>query len=141
MSPLLVAQIFSLIYLILGISLFTSKKDWIAAIDELVNQKYGVLLFSLAALPFMIVLVLVHNIWAWTPTVLITIAGWLGLIKHVTYLWNPHLPQNFMPGLLNRMNSWIKYQAIVVTIIGLVLVYFTFFNISDIYFVDMMSDQ
>lgn len=134
MSPLLVAQIYSIMLFILGISLLASKDNWKAAIEELINQKYGVLLFSLGVIPYMLVIVLVHSLWAWTPTVLITFAGWTGLLKHVIFLINPHFPKHIMPGILTHYGVWSKVQGLVITILGALMIYYTFIDISPLYF-------
>lgn len=134
MSPLLIAQIYALMLFFIGLSLLSAKKDWLAAVKELLNKRYGVLLYSFACLPFMIAVVLVHNIWAWTPTVIITAFGWLGMIKCVVYLINPHFPKNYLPGLLSIANSLLRYEGIVLTVLGAGMIYFTFVKIDPLYF-------
>jgi len=118
----------------MGESLPISRKAWIAYLSKLKEQKYRVLIFSLVALSFALWIVNTHQIWAWTPVAFISLVGWMMLLKYGLSLLFPTLwPSKFFPTTKKGMEKYLKISGIIVTIIGVILVYYTYFEVADVY--------
>jgi uncharacterized protein YjeT (DUF2065 family) len=102
----------------------------------LINQKYLKRLFAEAeddknlfcwgtiAFVIGISIVLAHNIWVKNWQVIITIFGWLSLIKGLSLLFLPEYAKNWVKKMESQ--QWLQYALIVMLLIGLVITYFGF---------------
>lgn len=124
---LLVAQIYSAILLISGVSLIVRTKEWMAYVEEIKQRESGLLLIGLMILPFGLFMVLTHSIWAWSPVVIVTIMGWILFIDAILLLLFPQLYRmlNFSEGFLYKA---CMIKGIVLALIGGYLSYYLFFG-------------
>lgn len=88
-----VAIITSALLLILGCSLLFATRGWVALIAEYDENPHRLLIPGLAVTVFGLVVVFNHNIWTGGWVVIVTAAGWLILIKGLTFLLGPGLVQ------------------------------------------------
>ena len=69
-------------------------------------------------------MVLAHNVWVRNWQVIITILGWLALIKGAAHLFMPELFRKWTKKLENA--SFLQYALVIGVIFGLVITYFGF---------------
>ena len=71
------------------------------------------------------VILITHNVWVWNWTVIITLFGWLGLLKGFMLL--------VFPKSVRIFESWFKSKNMLIAmgfgslVLGLVITYFGFF--------------
>lgn len=132
--PLLTAKVYAVFAFLLGLSLVIRSNVWSSFVFDLRSQRYGFLAIALVALPFALLIVNTHQIWAWTPTVLVTLAGWCMLIKHTIYLLFPHWwPSALRPSTEAGLEKLYKISGYFMIIIGAILIYYTYIKVSPIY--------
>ncbi|MDQ5957913.1 MAG: hypothetical protein QG665_248 [Patescibacteria group bacterium] len=106
------------IYLILiGLICVTRRKMMMAAVAEMMSNKAIIYLVGILELLAGIGLVLVHNIWAYDPIVIVTLVGWLMLIEAIAYLV---LPYRIVYKLVRRFNTkkWYIGGGLVSIVLG-----------------------
>lgn len=132
---LLAAQIYSVFLLILGISHIVRPREWTDFIKAFKGNSFIGLTFAMIALPFGAFMVLTHQIWAYTPTVFITIAAWSLFIKAIIYMLFPGWwPKKLIPSTIKGLNKMNKMWGYIITLIAGIMIYYTFIQPSDVYF-------
>ena len=100
------ARIFALVYITVGVGMFLNPKYYQKMIDS-VMKEHGLLYFGgVFALVFGFILVSSHNIWEKNWTVLITIIGWIALLKGFLLLLFPTVMTTLTKKWLKGKNAW-----------------------------------
>lgn len=88
-----VAIITSALLLVLGCSMLFATRAWLALLDEYDENPHRMLIPGLATAVFGLIVVFNHNIWVRGWLVVVTVAGWLFLVKGLTFLLGPRIVQ------------------------------------------------
>lgn len=129
---LIVARVFALVMMTLGLSYLVSGRHWLNFVNELKGLKSGALKVGAVMLPLSFFLVIAHPIWE-TPAVIITILAWLMLLKSVCMLFFPRFRLDYILTSDEKTIMLLKIGGIIVLVLSLIMIYFTFFNIPDVY--------
>ncbi|MGD2278557.1 MAG: hypothetical protein PVH45_00500 [Candidatus Omnitrophota bacterium] len=126
-ASLFIARIFGL-YMVIIASVMLARPGHMKRFIEEFSRNTGVLLLSgIFALFFGLAVILTHNVWAWNWTVLITIIGWIGLIKGI---WLITFPDSV--GKLSEFYAGAKIFPVVhltiALLLGIYLTYMGFFG-------------
>jgi hypothetical protein len=120
-SSIIIAHILGIIFVVLGVSLFTNKKAVTALLEE--STKNGALMWTFGFLSLTMGAIVITFMESWNSNVeiLITILGWLMLLKGIALLILPSavtsIYKNFKSG------GVLTFGGFVVLIIGLVLMF------------------
>jgi len=120
-SSIIIAHILGIIFVVLGVSLFTNKKAVAALLEE--STKNGALMWTFGFLSLTMGAIVITFMDSWNSNVeiLITILGWLMLLKGIALLILPSavtsIYKNFKSG------GVLTFGGFVVLIIGLVLMF------------------
>lgn len=110
---------------ILGLSELIQAKSWTRYTEELLKSEHLTILLLFTWLPFGLFIVNGHNIWVMGPPVIITIFGWVMVIKCALYLLAPKamlgLAKIMMPthtvlvrisgSLLIILGTWVMFDT------------------------------
>ena len=69
-------------------------------------------------------MILAHNIWVKNWQIIITILGWLSLIKGLSLLFMPELVKKYTKNI--EKSQFLPYALVLGIIIGLIITYFGF---------------
>ena len=119
-----VAQMAAIIYLAVGVGMLLDKKYYVKLFDGFMKDTTFMYLGGFMALMIGFALVTFHNDWVKNWEVLVTIIGWLALIKGVMLLAFPTTIINIAKPLLKGKSMTILSPIVVV--LGLVFGYFGF---------------
>jgi hypothetical protein len=125
--PLLVERWFAIGWLIFGLSHLLYPARWAALFLPLRERGTGGLLVATFNLPLGLAVVLVHNIWVWDLPVIVTLAGWLMIVKSLAYLFFPRAQSVVMPDG-TRMERGFRIAGAVAIVLGALLVYDSFYR-------------
>ncbi|HXV28204.1 MAG TPA: hypothetical protein VD913_04485 [bacterium] len=117
----LVAKILALVYVAAGISALRGKPTFREMIENFERSPALTYVSGFMTLVLGALLVAYHNIWVRNWTVLITIVGWLSLVKGVMLI--------AFPGYISFFKNWYQNTwvwGIFMIVIGLVFGYFGF---------------
>jgi len=125
-TSVFIAKIFGLCYLTLGIGFLLNRKAFQQVMADFCKNAALLLYGGLFALVIGIVIILKHNVWASDWTVIVTVVGWIALIKGIWIILFPQRVSKFMQ-VYQENENLLKFQGIFVLIFGAVLTYFGFF--------------
>src|SRR3989344_8289582 len=69
-------------------------------------------------------MILAHNIWSQNWQVIITILGWLSLLKGLAVLFFPEYTKNLAKKMENK--QWLPIALVIMVFVGLLITYFGF---------------
>lgn len=121
---LLIAKITSVIYLSAGLGAICSANHYRRLLDDMFKNAGLTYLMGFTAVIVGGLIVNYHNIWGTNWTVLITLLGWLALIKGVLIIAFPRFIQSFSDLIFK---GWgFKIFPYIAILIGLLFGYFGF---------------
>lgn len=114
------AQMLGVVFITLGLSMIFNKKWTANAIDEMTKNQGIIWLAGFITLMLGSTMVMLNNVWTSGLPLVITILGWLTLIKGATILIFPNFTFSYYKKM-NKGNIFV-WGGIIVFILGLVLV-------------------
>lgn len=115
---LLLAKLFGIYFIAIGVALLLKQKEFKATINELADNKHitliaGMMLFVVGGL-----VVFNHNIWEGTLAILVSLFGWLIFLKGIAYIV---LPASNLRKFMKAINPtlWFGWGGIISLIIGI----------------------
>ena len=115
------ANMWGFLFVVLGLIFLIQPKN-IAHIFSLVEQPITLFLAGLINLVLGIVLVLTYNVWDSSWKVIITMLGWLVLLRGVLILLSPETVKKIVEKVKTK-TDWISIGLVIFVIIGCVLIY------------------
>ena len=125
-TSLFIAKIFGLLYLVVGAGLILNRKVFQQIMDDFCKNAALILYGGIFSLVIGLVIVLTHNVWVTGWPVIITIIGWIAIIKGVWLIIFPNTVSAFMQAYQKNENLLIA-QSVGALIFGIVLTFFGFF--------------
>ena len=119
-----IARVISVVYLAAGLGAISSTDAYRKVTDDMFNNAALVYLTGFTAVVLGCLIVQYHNFWRPDWTVLITIIGWLALIKGVLLIAFPQSVQRFSEKLVK--GSGFKIFPYIAILLGLLFGYFGF---------------
>jgi hypothetical protein len=113
------AQILGIVFIVLGLSMILNKKWTALAIEEMIKNQGLVWLAGLITLMLGATIVTLNNVWTSGLPLLITILGWLTLIKGTIILVFPNFTFSYYKKM-NKGNIFV-WGGIIVFLLGLFL--------------------
>jgi uncharacterized protein YjeT (DUF2065 family) len=125
MSDSQIFQIFSLAYLAIGIGIFINPDFYKKMLSGFMENPATLYLGGLMALIIGFLIVTFHNTWTMDLSVIITIIGWIALIKGIVILIFPKTMIVLSKKIINSP-IFMKIEAAIATIAGLAFSYLGF---------------
>jgi uncharacterized membrane protein HdeD (DUF308 family) len=123
---ILIARIVSVVYLSAALGAVFSKDHFRRVLDDLFQNAALVYFMGFTAVILGCLIVNYHNTWVKDWTVLVTILGWLALIKGVLLIVFPRFVQSYSKPILD--GKGLRVFPYVVALIGLLFGYFGFIH-------------
>ncbi len=123
---LLLAQVLGIVLFVLGFGLICNAERYKKMYQEVIKSDGFMFFSAVFALIVGTAFVLTHNIWEMHWSVIITIFGWIALIKGFVLVIFPKQVAKMVAGILNSASMFIV-AGVGYMIFGGVLIYFGFF--------------
>lgn len=117
----LIAQALGIFFAVMGIAMVVNSKATTAAIEESVAHKGIIFLWGLLALLTGAVVVALNNTWTSGLPLLITILGWLALLKGIFILLAPGAATSLYKKFAK--SGMVVFCGVIAFVLGLVLLY------------------
>lgn len=121
MYTIFIAQILGVFFAVAGISMIAGGKRTAEAIEASLANKGVLWLWGIIALLVGAVIVVLNNIWMSGIPLLVTIIGWIALIKGIFILLAPDAAVSFYRKF--NKSGMLVFCGVVVLVVGLVLLY------------------
>ena len=125
MSDAQIFQIISIVYIAVGIGIFINPGFYKKLFEDFIENAAVLYLGGITALVVGYLILAFHNTWTMDLSVIITIVGWLALIKGVVILIQPKIIITLSKAILQKENI-LKIEAIAVIILGLAFAFLGF---------------
>jgi hypothetical protein len=125
-TSILIAKILATVYLSYFLGLLFSSKYYKEELPKLVDNSAYLTLGGFMAIVFGFLILEFHNYWNSDWTVVITIFGWLSLLKGILLIVFPQMFTAYKTTILKAGNQ--KYILILLLIFGAFFGYFGFFT-------------
>lgn len=121
---ILIARMIGIIYLSVAISMVLNKVFYKKIIDDLFNNAGLTYISGFFTTIMGFLIINYHNIWVLEWVTLITLIGWIALIKGISIIIFPTYVHKISKSIIN---SSINIIPIIICILGLVFLYIGFF--------------
>ena len=118
MSDAQIFQIISLVYITVGIGILINPNFYKKIFVDFIDNAAVLYLGGITALAIGYLILAFHNTWTKDLSVIITIFGWLALIKGILILVRPKIMIALSKAMVKK-ESALKIEAIVIIILGL----------------------
>lgn len=123
-TSIFVAQMAALLYLSIGVGMLINSDYYNQLFDQVSKDSLSMYIGGFVALIAGFTLVTYHNVWVQGWEVLVTIIGWLALIKGFLILTFPGTMQSITKSIVKPKNMGMI--SVFVILLGLVFMYFGF---------------
>ena len=117
---LFLARVYGLFFLLVSIGLLVNKKSFVSLLKKMQND-LTILIAGIIALGIGSAQVVAYDVWAFSWEGLITLIGWVSLIKGILILFVPGYIENFAKTAVK--DNWYTAAFIVGILIGIYLLY------------------
>jgi uncharacterized membrane protein len=117
------AEIWGISMVVSSLALLIKEKH-LKRLFAKIESEESLFMWGLISFVIGIAMVLVHNIWVQNWQVIVTILGWLSLIKGLSLLFLPELAKNWSKKIENA--PFLPFALIIAVFIGLAITYFGF---------------
>ena len=122
-TSIFLAKLLGPILLVVGGALLVNRKDLDALAQELLRSRLLLFLFGLIDLAIGLAIVLTHNVWVADWRLIITLLGWLLMVRGAVRILIPEHAKALGAKLLKNANA-VTGSLAVTAGLGLVLSYF-----------------
>lgn len=122
-TSILLARLIGPLFLVIGVGIFINLEHYRRLVVDFGASPLSIYMAGTTALLLGLLIVLYHNVWAWNWPVIITILGWLTLLKGAVRIVFPKLVAE-RAERYGRNTNIMMTTAIVVLVLGAVLTYF-----------------
>jgi len=107
-DQMFLAAIVGPIFLVFGLSLLLYSGVWKKIAEEWGKDHLSMMTLMAFNLVFGLVIINMHNVWEWSPYVLITLTGWAAFLKAVVYFL---VPGDSLKKMIKLMNCKCYFQV------------------------------
>jgi uncharacterized protein YjeT (DUF2065 family) len=129
MTDAQIFQVLGIVYLAVGIGMLINPDFYKKLMSEFSENPPSMYLSGLAAMVIGYLLVTFHNIWPNDWPVIITIFGWVALIKGLFLLLLPRVSIKISKFFEIQMTKLLTVCAVIIAVVGALLTWLGFFAV------------
>lgn len=116
-------QLLGIIYTVMGLAILANPKYYKSMISEYIRSSPVIFLNAVIVLAFGYFFLLVNSSWSTGLPLIITILGWLAVVKGLYILL---LPQSYIKLVKSMKLHYLTFEASMAVILGIALLYLGF---------------
>jgi uncharacterized membrane protein len=117
-TSLFLAKLIGPIFVIVGIGLLLNRDRYGTVVDEVIASHTLLYIFGLIALAGGLAIVLTHNVWVWEWPVIITVMGWLMIIRGTLRIIIPQQVEDLGTKIMARWPNILLVSGLLVIALG-----------------------
>lgn len=119
-------QVIGLVYLAIGLGMLVNARFYETMLKRMIEDEVALFITGLAVLVIGYFLVAYHNIWVGGSTIIITVFGWMALLKGLMLVIIPEQSINLYK-YIRITKGQMSLYGIIVLILGAICLYFGYF--------------
>jgi glucose uptake protein GlcU len=127
-TPFFLAQLIGPLFITFGLAMLLNQKYYRKIVRAMANDTTFQFLGGIASFTIGLAIVLSYHAWSQSWEVIITILGWVAIIKGTLLLISPESMQAFAKAAFKNDN-WIVQSGVFYIILGGALFYFGYFSL------------
>lgn len=124
-TTIFLAQLIGPTMLAVGLGIFFSRSYYEKVYRHLENETLAVLMGGIAALVIGILMVLNHNVWTSLLASIVTLVGWLSIVKGLLLIIVPKRVDKIGDWMAGK-SGWFTFAALLYTLIGAYVTYMVY---------------
>ena len=125
MSDAQIFQLIAILYTAIGLGILINTGFYKKLYDDFAENAFAMYLGGMTALIIGYLIVTFHNTWTKDFSVIITVIGWMALIKGILILVGPKVMIKLTKAIISKEKTF-KIQAVMIIIFGLLLAFLGF---------------
>ncbi|MGA9444775.1 MAG: hypothetical protein WBV18_15385 [Methyloceanibacter sp.] len=117
-TSLFLAKLIGPIFVIVGIGLLLNGDRYRVVVDEVMASHTLLYVFGAMALTGGLAIVLTHNVWVWNWPVIITIVGWLMIVRGTLRIILPQQVEDLAAKMVSRWSNILQVSGLLVITLG-----------------------
>ena len=126
-TSLFLAKLLGPLLLVAGMGVVLNRAAYREVAEEVIETRALLYLFGIVALSAGLAIVLTHNEWVWGWPVIVTILGWLLMIRGAVRVLFPHAVGDLGTRTLARSPNLVPAGGAFGAVLGAVLCFFGYF--------------
>ena len=122
MTTLILARIFSFYFIVIGLTYFNTPSRIRAVLQAAQENVFAQYVAGIMALLIGGMIISVHNDWTLGWSVLLTVIGWIALVKGTLFILFPNVFL-FFAKLRAKSDFFFQIMGVVITLVGLFFFY------------------
>lgn len=119
-TSIFLAKLLGPYLIIIGAGVLFNIKYYQGMMEGFTENSVLIYLGAIMALIFGLLIVLFHNVWVWNWPVIITIFGWMGLVKGIWLIFFPKSVNKMMVVFKDKPNI-LRIHLCIAIILGIIL--------------------
>ena len=120
-TSLFLAKLIGPFFVIVGIGLFLSRDSYRSAAEEVIKSRALFYVFGALALVGGLAIMLNHNVWVWDWPVIITVIGWLMIVRGTLRILFPQQVGDLAARMLAQAPRLLPVSGAVMLVLGAIL--------------------
>jgi len=125
-TTVFIAKVFGIFYLVVAAGILFNRQFYRSFMEDFCKNTALIFLSGMFALLAGIVIVLLHNVWKADWAVIITVIGWLALVKGIWIIVLPGTVTGFIQ-VYQKNENLLMFHGIIALIFGVILTFLGFF--------------
>jgi uncharacterized membrane protein len=122
-TSIFIAKLLGPVFLVAGLAILFNPKEFRAMLKEFIKSRVQIYMAGMLGLLGGLALVLTHNVWAFDWRLIITLIGWVAIIRALVTIFQPQWVAA-AGSKLHTQQGLFSAAAALSLVIGLVLSYF-----------------
>lgn len=125
-TSLLIAQILGPIYVVISLGMLMNKGHYTNVFNDFIKSDALMYIGGVMAMAIGLLIVQAHNVWVKDWTVLVTIVGWIAVLKGVMLFVFPGVMKKQTKAMMK--GNMLQVASIVALVLGSAFTYFGYFQ-------------
>lgn len=121
----LVGAILGPFYLVIGLSILFYVEQWLKMLKEWHKDHKVLIIGGMISLILGLIVVNMYNVWTWNVWLIVTVSGWMMVLKGVFYFL---APEEWIKAVLQMKTSvnWLYFWSLAMIVAGAALGYYVY---------------
>lgn len=125
-NAVFIGQIVGPVYFVLGLSILFYMKPWTKLMDEYQKNHFAFMPMAMMGMVIGLLIINSYNEWTWNIYLVVTVTGWVALVKGIFYLMAPGSWTKAVIDTFKKNTAWAAVWGAISVLLGAALSYYSY---------------